>query len=323
MTADSVWDDLDDGDFRRVPAGEKGAGSPLIIPVGGGEPVPYRRCTSFISAIEDDYGIAQWKRHLTVDGMVDNDDIFEMWCQAERWDDKVDICNRAFDAAGGWVKANNGTRMHAYTDAIDEEVTWPAKHGPPGEAEHLDLAAYAAAVRDHGLELVHAEAKVVHDDLKVAGTPDRVWRVDGVNYIGDLKTGKLDGRKCATQTALYSKSQLYDVQTGERTPLDVDQDRAIIIHLPYGEARARVLWVDIRAGWAGVETARRVHMWRTHTGLTKVMTPPAIDYVKAAAAASTVDELMALYERAVAADRWDFQTKTSFAIRRAQIEAAA
>lgn len=314
--AASFWDELEGNDFRRVPAGEKGAGSPLIIPPGGGEPVAYKRATSYIAVAEDDYGIHQWKRHLTVDGVLDNlSTTTAEWATAD-WHAKVSICDAAFHAAGGHVKADNGTHMHGLTDALDKGEPYFAT-----EAQNNDLVAYREAVQP--FTLVHAEVKVVNDDLGVAGTPDRVWEYQGRHYIGDLKTGKIDARKCAMQTALYAHSRLYDVATGKRTDLDVDLERALIVHLPYGEAKARVLWVDIAAGWEGVQLCAAIHAWRKRNGMSKVFTPPAVDYVVLAAQADSVQTLTALYERAVAADAWNHMVRNAFTLRKQQLTAVA
>lgn len=255
MTQPNIWDELDGGDFRRDDSGR-----PLIIPVDGGEPVAYSRCTSYISAVEDDYGIQQWKRNLAIDGILAADELRHQWAVAD-WHGKAAIAQTAFVKAGGEVKADRGTRMHTLTDHLDKGEALPPTVAP---AEHADLAAYRAAVAH--LTLVHAEVKVVHDGLKVAGTPDRVWNHHRWPHprIGDLKTGKPDPRKWAMQMALYAHSKLYDVATGERTLLEVDQNVGIIVHLPYGEAKARIIEVDLAAGWQGVLLCQRVHGWRTH-----------------------------------------------------------
>lgn len=283
--ATSIWDSFDDGDFRRDDKGR-----PLIVPPGETEAVPYRRATSYISVAEDDYGIHQWKRHLTVDHVINawDDPDRRAWNDGT-WHDKVAACQAAFVAAGGEVKANNGTRMHALTDALDK--------GEPLTAtieEQADLYAYSQAVAP--FTLVHAEVKTVCDELRVAGTPDRVWTMDGwaKPRIGDLKTGKIDARKCAMQMALYAHSDLYDVATGQRTPLDVDQTVGLIIHLPYGEAKARVLEVDLVAGWEGVQLCRDIHAWRARNGMAKAWKAPAVDVDDLIAVAESRDDLLAL-----------------------------
>lgn len=286
VTQPSIWD-LDDGDFRRNDKGQ-----PLILPVGGGDPIAYRRATSYISVAEDDYGIHQWKRHLTVDAALEWDAVDRNVWKIADWHGKSALAQMAFVAAGGEVKANNGTRMHALTDLIDSGETGYVPDGVSPEEED-DLRAYRNAVAP--LTLIHAEVKTVNDPLQVAGTPDRVWEYQGRRYIGDLKTGKIDARKCAMQTALYAHSRLYDVATGVRTDLDVDLERALIIHLPYGEAKARVLWVDIAAGWEGVQLCAQIHAWRKRTGLTRTFKAPAVDDL--ILAAESRDDLLALRAR--------------------------
>ncbi len=317
MSAD-FWDDLAGDDFRRVPEGEKGAGSPLIIPEGGGEPVRYARFTNFIGAAEDDYGIAQWKRNLTVDGTLLPEFDADEWREAD-WKEKKRLSHLAFVAAGGEVKANNGTRMHELTEDLDHGR--PLRHEVTAQ-QQADLDAYADAVRHLTPRLI--EPRMVYDPYGAAGTPDRLWDVPGESLplAGDLKSGKIDGRKCAMQMALAVKAKLYDVRTGKRTDFACNQEKALILHLPYGEARARVLEVDLVAGWEGVQLCAAVHAWRKRNGMTKAWTAPAVDYVVLAQAAGTVDELMALHARAVADDAWNHVVRSAFGIRKAQITAA-
>jgi hypothetical protein len=89
------------------------------------------------------------------------------------------------------------------------------------------------------LEILGVERFTVLDDLKIGGTHDRTVRYQGRQYISDLMTGSIEygALKIAMQLAVYSRSVLYDHRTFERTPLDVDQERALVIHLPAGPGR--------------------------------------------------------------------------------------
>src|SRR5690606_25497180 len=86
---------------------------------------------------------------------------------------------------------------------------------------------------------------------------------------GSIEFGAL---KIAMQLAVYSRSVLYDPATRERTPLEVDQDRAIVIHLPAGQGRCELHWVDIAAGWEAVQVATQVRQWRKRRGLLTPLT---------------------------------------------------
>ena len=115
------------------------------------------------------------------------------------------------------------------------------------------------------------------DDIKTAGTFDRLIELDGQTYIADIKTGTIvwSLQKIAMQLAIYSRGQRYDPATGNRTPLgNVNQRNGIIIHLPAEEASCTLYWVNIDAGWQAVERALWVRNWRNTKGLTQQMRTP-------------------------------------------------
>ena len=101
--------------------------------------------------------------------------------------------------------------------------------------------------------------------MKIGGTPDRIVEVDGRHYIADVKTGRIDygTAKIAMQLAVYAHSVGYNVETTERFDLPpVDLEWALVIHLPAGEGRCELVWVDIGTGWEGVRLAGHVRDWR-------------------------------------------------------------
>jgi hypothetical protein len=110
---------------------------------------------------------------------------------------------------------------------------------------------------------------VVNDALQVAGTFDRVVAVGDLRFIADLKTGGIDyaAAKIAMQLAVYANSERYDPETGARSPLAVNQERGLVIHLPAGEGQCSFHWADLKAGWEGVQLAAQVWAWRARKGL--------------------------------------------------------
>jgi hypothetical protein len=232
---------------------------PLIIPRDGGKPKPYARWSSYGDVLEDRYNLEKWKVRTAAVGLADRDDL--LLSVAAHRDDKRkldSLCEQAREAAKGTSAATTGTALHKLTEAVDAGEVLPTL--PPSAA--ADLAAYKAATA--GLDVVAVERFVVNDDIEAAGTFDRIVEVDGTRYVADIKTGdvKWGIGKIAVQLAGYARSVAYDPADGTRTDLDVDQDRALVIHLPQGEATCSLLWVDIVAGWDGVLMARQVREWR-------------------------------------------------------------
>jgi hypothetical protein len=248
-------------------------GRPMVIPPGGGKKVAYTRCTTFVDALEDKYNLQKWQQRMVILGLVDRPDL--LLSAAAHRDDKRQldkVADDAVEAAKAHANATIGTAIHALTHRIDrgEDI------GPvPGEYQR-DLDAYTRATAD--LEVLHAETFTVHDGYRIGGTPDRVVRRQGRNYIADIKTGSIEwgAGKIAMQLAVYSRSSMYEHRTGNRAPLpDIDQDRGIVIHLPAGTGECSLHWVDIAAGWEAVGLAAKVRDWRSRKGLLEPLSTPS------------------------------------------------
>ncbi len=245
-------------------------GRPLVIPPEGGKPVAYRRCTTFIDVLGDRSNLERWKQRQTALGLSKRPDLM-MRVQAKPSNKDLDrICEDSLKAAGSDASANIGTAIHALTELIDRGQTPEI----PPQAEK-DIQAYIAAVKPMKMEAI--EVFVVHDRLKVGGTFDRIVRYEDKLYVADLKTGSIDydGAKIAMQLAVYANSQIYDVETGKRTRLEVDLHRGLVIHLPQGEGKCTLHWADIHAGFEGVRLAEQVWQWRSRKDLLTPVGPDA------------------------------------------------
>jgi hypothetical protein len=297
MTAAFDWDSVDTRPLlEKVPRDRWGR--PLITPAGGGKPIGYTRCTTFAGILEDQYNLTLWKQRMTAIGVASRPDLI-LSVNAHR-DDKEALngyVRDAMDAAKAGAAASIGTALHKLTEYVDR-----CQPLPPVPAEYVnDLLAYREAMTR--LEILGIERFTVLDQLKIGGTHDRTVRFEGRNYISDLKTGdvKWGDLKIAIQLAIYSRSQLYDINTGERSELDVDQDRAIVIHLPAGQGQATLHWVDIAAGWEAVQTVLDVKRWRARKGLFEEWPHVEPDLAALIAAAPDWDTLRALWTRHTAA----------------------
>lgn len=239
-------------------------GRPMVIPAHGGKAVAYTRATTLAGAVDDTSGLMKWKARMTLLGAAKNPHLATAALAAgdNKWELNK-LADKAAEAAGGDVAAITGTSMHSFTERID-------RGEPMGDVPEVlrgDVLAYQTATA--AMKRLHIEQFVVCDELKAAGTPDLIVEFEGERYIADKKTGSVDyPHKMAAQLAIYAHSQMYDIETGRRTPLPaVNGQRGIIIHLPAGEGTAQLYWVNIAAGWEAAQLGVKVNEWRKHKGL--------------------------------------------------------
>lgn len=236
----------------------------------------YTRATTFVGSLEDGYHIEKWKMRLVAEGVAANEHLMLAIYSVIEDRDPDDpesvkaakkaldeLADKAFVAAGGDSSSTKGTAVHLLTEKVDAGK----KLGAVPSAYKGDLDAYRDVVEREGLGIVAIEKRLVHDDLKIAGTTDRLYLVmsDGRVVIGDVKTGSridLGIGKIAQQLAVYSRCEEYDLETGVRTPLDVDQHVGVVIHLPVGTGTASAEWLNLDLGWKGVQLSGGVREFR-------------------------------------------------------------
>lgn len=311
-------------------------GRPLITPPEGGEPQAYTRVTTFVGCLEDTYHLNLWSQRMVVLGMANRDDLRLGARAVSDPDDRFakrtlnDIAKQAKDAASGSAKATIGTAIHSYTERIDRGEDL----GNVPEEYLPDLNAYRKITA--GLESIGIEGFCVNDGLRVGGSYDRIYRFTGefldayaekhgtrLQYparaddqsvpvepgdavIGDVKTGNIDlgiGKICM-QLGVYANSLDYDHTVGSRTPLNGNpsKDWGIVVHLPAGQGKARLVWADLAAGYTTASTlAKGVHEWRKRKDLSSEFAAVAVDkapelsLVDLIRAAPTYDALLSLY----------------------------
>lgn len=271
-------------------------GRPLVIPLDGDSSsplIPLTRCTTYVGALEDTYKLGQWQMRMTAIGLAARPDL--VLSTVAHTEDKAaldEICQKAIEAAKAGAAAITGTALHALTEQLDRG-TLDIDTVP--EAYRADLRAYREGTA--GFRVLDIETFMVHDGLRIGGTPDRRVAVAGTPYILDIKTGSIEygTGKIAMQLAVYSRCRAYDPRTGARSDVTVDQDRAIIAHLPAGTGRLDLHWVDIAAGWEAVRLAGEVREWRRRKGLTRLLDPSADPILEQIAAARTPYDLRLLW----------------------------
>lgn len=233
-------------------------GRPLIIPRGGGKPIPYKRVTKYVDVIADKYLLTNWHKRQVAVGLSQRDDL--RLSALAHLDDKKEldrIAEQAMQYAKSSAAATQGTAFHTLTDIIDRGGDLPAGL-PDNVIRTLDAFREATSC----LKVVAIETKCVLDTHEVAGTPDRIYEYGGERYIGDTKTGKITfgAQKIAAQLAVYARSSLYDVATGERTIHEASANRGIVMDVDLEKCTVDLVWIDLEAGWHSVMVARDV--WR-------------------------------------------------------------
>lgn len=286
---------------------------PLVMrPDDSGKRTAYRRVTTFIGVLEDEYKLKEWERRVTAFGMGQRDDlVLAAAALSMEPEDKKSLQKVADDAKEHGLasrKANIGTALHKLTERLDRGETLGRVPAPYGD----DLKAYEATCKQFRLHHHVIESFRVDDNWRVAGTTDRITRVDsydGEYVISDVKTGNLDfGKlKMAMQLAMYRHCIPYDIPTdtrGEDT-VPISRKRGLIIHLPAGEGRCELHWVDLEVGhraclvaykvWEQRKIAADKIMWPVKDQLEFPITTPGLDLVDRVQAMRTLDELKELY----------------------------
>ena len=171
--------------------------------------------------------------------------------------------DKARQTAGAEVASTAGTEFHQYTELIDMGKTPTIV-----QDEFVPLVdKYVAATEP--LEFLDAEPFVVCDELKVAGSIDRIVRVpklvnesgdvhpiSGKVVVADLKSGRHDNRyglKPTVQVACYANSVRYDQASGVRSPIheDLSTDWGLLLHFPImmDDPQVGFYPLDLRFGW--------------------------------------------------------------------------
>jgi hypothetical protein len=239
-------------------------GRPLVVPVKGGKPIAYTRATTIANSLDDASALVAWKMRMTAIGLTTRPDILLSISAAQ--EDKMAVNSLIEDAmqvAGANKAANIGTALHSFAERLDlgQEL------GVISDEWMSDMKAYEHATKILSNKFI--EQFSVLDKYKIAGTPDRVVEYKGELFIADIKTGRVDHpNNIAIQLAIYANGLPYDGATATRgTWGEVNKDKAIIIHLPAGTGTCKLMWIDIKEGFKGLQLAMKARQWRDQKGL--------------------------------------------------------
>lgn len=279
-------------------------GRPMVMPPKGTKRVAYRRATTFVGCLDDMNGLMKWMSRQVAYGMGQRKDLVLAAAAADPADKKKigEIAEKAAEHAKGVTgdAAETGTALHSLTERIDRGN----ELGVVPQEYQADIEAYRKATAN--IEFTEIETFRVHDDFKVAGTADRIGRLNGRLMIMDIKSGSIDyPHKMAMQLAVYARSVAYDIATDKRVPdaEPIDLNRGVIIHLPAGQGRCDLYEIDISKGWGACLIAKQVWDWRGRKDLTTLIDPDAPEVQPATwqsliVNADSVDRLREIWRRA-------------------------
>lgn len=240
-------------------------GGPLKFVKGKSTPVNaegYTRVSTLAGALDDKSNLGEWLAANAMVGMVKDPSIAaQVGSLASKYDNPwyvpegkkaiKPLIKRAQEVGGSDRASGMGTSLHEFTEVIDEG-RWP-EYAP---AELIPwLHAYKERMAE--FECLGMELFVVNDELKTAGSFDRLWRMpDGRVVVADLKSGRSDPQypaKVQIQVATYANSVRYDQVTGERSPLheDLDVTEGLLVHAPIlggGKPEVKVYPLDLARG---------------------------------------------------------------------------
>lgn len=240
-------------------------GGPLKYKKGRVSPInaeAYTRVSTLADALGDKSTLIDWASANAMIGMIKDQSIAaQVGSLASKYDNPwyvpegkkaiKPLVKRAQEVGGSDRASGLGTSVHEFTEVIDEG-RWP-------EYAPSELVPWLHAYRERmsEFECLGMEVFVVNDELKTAGSFDRVWRMpDGRVVVGDLKTGRSDnafGLKVSLQVAAYANSERYDQATGERSPIhpDLDLTTGLLVHAPIlggGKPEVKVYPLDLARG---------------------------------------------------------------------------
>lgn len=235
-----------------------------------GKQQAWTRATTIAGTLADRFGLEKWAQRNTVLGIAARPDLYALAisCVPEDKNQLEKIVNDAQEAAKSRSGANLGTALHKILERIDsgEDLDVPVQWRP-------DVDAYCNALADNGITMhpEWMERIVILPKTKVAGTLDRLVTVNGTVYVADLKTGKnaveYGSGDIAIQLALYANaSHMWNGDGYDPMPT-VDKKRALVMHLPVGEARCDLWWINIEAGREAATQALWTRDWRKRTDL--------------------------------------------------------
>jgi hypothetical protein len=298
----------------------------------------YRRTTTFIDVMQDEYLLKNWGKRNVAWGMAQRPDLqlaaaackpdsfYEGPSDPAGFEDKKELNRIAQEAgtyAGDMYKATIGSSLHRLTHQMDrgEEL------GFVPERWVDDLKVYDETIKAKGIEWVSVESFRVLDDwvkdisecdhkapqyggnchcFGVAGTIDRLGWYHGRLRAFDIKTGS-DFNKLghAMQLAAYAHMVPYEFPGDTRgvDPGEIDLKVGHIIYLPEGQGTCRLEPMDLELGWQACLLAKQI--WEAREWNPVIERDVQLELTEMASRAGTLEECRLLWDNAKDMDRLD------------------
>ncbi len=249
-----------------------------------GEERSWVRATTWAKTVSDLHALNGWEKRMVALGLAQRPDLLLRVAavpdpNSTSGRGQLDrIIDQAREHAKASARANLGTALHAFAESLD--LGRPLPEIPP--PFDRDIAAYRNAMVAVEVSRNYVERICVVRELGVAGTMDRLVRFkhgrDGrrLPKTADLKTGadlRHSWNEIAIQLALYAHADtVYDPITRQHHPmLEVNQETALVVHLPAGEGRCTLYLVDIADGWEMARLCAAVRAWRDRRDLAQLL----------------------------------------------------
>lgn len=269
-------------------------GQYLIPDPDSGEEKAWVRATTWCKTVAETFALESWGLRQVALGLAARPDLVllvKSIRDPEHPDSKKKlngICKDAKQAAGSSTRANLGTALHEFAESMDMGL-----QVNPGQPYDRDLAAYSRALKAGGVVIRPdlMEQTIIVPELGVGGTLDRAVEWQDELWIGDLKTGRtldFSWGEIAIQLAIYSRAtHIFDTQTGELSPMPkVNQDHALVFHLPVGEGVCNVYKLAIGDAWDMAKVCGTVRAWRKRgADLAELVSTSGVDEQDASATA--------------------------------------
>lgn len=274
----------------------------------------WTRATTLAKCLADTSNLDRWKQRMVATGIAKRPELVGLVAASLGDKAALDnVCEAALSAAGAGSRAETGTQLHTATEFADkgEQLPDDALIHLADVATYLATMARAGI----HLPPEWIERVVVNPVVNVAGTFDRIARLGremtvqlpgrppitlppGTHVIADLKTGRelsYSWGDIAIQLAIYANAPImwrgsevrrdrfgrYLLPDAAEHPEefepvpDVRLDVGLVMHLPAGERRCALFWVDLESGWTAAQVAASVKVWRGRRDLIDPIAVPS------------------------------------------------